>query len=393
MKKIAFFTQWMLCGGVENALISLGNKLIMMGHEVTIYSIVKKGEFVEKVPDEINFFEIPMKEDLRNSIPVGGTKITVRDCMKKREYLKALEFSIKHKLNKTPFAELNVNLEEIPQLNRKYDIAVNFHMHSPFLVWYLSQRVEARKKYTWIHNDFRTTKYEISALKEYLKCVDQFFAVSQQLKREFIEAIPEYATKTQVALNIVPTDQIIKKGNETYPDEYKKVDCIKILTVGRLEEQKGYDLAIQVCKKLKDDGFKFKWYVLGEGTLKKCISNDVKKYGLTDCFFLLGNRMNPYPYFKYCDIYVQCSRHEGYVTTVTEAKLFNKPIITTDVSGAREQIIDKKNGRVVAIKVESVFEALKEVVNDGKKRSIYTNNLKTKPFKQDLNYIKKYFNS
>lgn len=103
--------------------------------------------------------------------------------------------------------------------------------------------------------------------------------------------------------------------------------------------------------------------------------------------------MNPYPYFKYCDIYVQCSRHEGYVTTVTEAKLFNKPIITTDVSGAREQIIDKKNGRVVAIKVESVFEALKEVVNDGKKRSIYTNNLKTKPFKQDLNYIKKYFNS
>lgn len=302
--------------------------------------------------------------------------------MKKREYLKALEFSIKHKLNKTPFAELNVNLEEIPQLNRKYDIAVNFHMHSPFLAWYLSQRVEARKKYTWIHNDFRTTKYEISALKEYLKCVDQFFAVSQQLKREFIEAIPEYATKTQVALNIVPTDQIIKKGNETYPDEYKKVDCIKILTVGRLEEQKGYDLAIQVCKKLKDDGFKFKWYVLGEGTLKKCISNDVKKYGLTDCFFLLGNRMNPYPYFKYCDIYVQCSRHEGYVTTVTEAKLFNKPIITTDVSGAREQIIDGFNGEISNVNVNDIYSRIKKLIENPMIREKYSAELEKKDYCQ-----------
>ncbi len=285
MKKIAFFAQCMLCGGVENALISLGNKLINMGCEVTIYVIVKKGGFIDRIPSEINFFEIPMKEDLRNSIPVGGTKITVRDCIKEREYLKALEFSIKHKLNKTPFAELNVNLEEIPQLNREYDIAVNFHMHSPFLVWYLSQRVEARKKYTWIHNDFRTTKYEIGALKEYLKCVDQFFAVSQQLKREFIEAIPEYATKTQVALNIVPTDQIIKKGNEAYPDEYKNIDYIKILTVGRLEEQKGYDLAIQVCKKLKDDGFKFKWYILGEGTLKKTYQQGYKEIWINGLLF------------------------------------------------------------------------------------------------------------
>ncbi len=382
MKKIAFFAQCMLCGGVENALISLGNKLINMGCEVTIYVIVKKGGFIDRIPSEINFFEIPMKEDLRNSIPVGGTKITVRDCIKEREYLKALEFSIKHKLNKTPFAELNVNLEEIPQLNREYDIAVNFHMHSPFLVWYLSQRVEARKKYTWIHNDFRTTKYEIGALKEYLKCVDQFFAVSQQLKREFIEAIPEYATKTQVALNIVPTDQIIKKGNEAYPDEYKNIDYIKILTVGRLEEQKGYDLAIQVCKKLKDDGFKFKWYILGEGTLKKRISKDIKKYGLTDCFFLLGNRMNPYPYFKYCDIYVQCSRHEGYVTTVTEAKLFDKPIITTDVSGAREQIIDGFNGEISNVNVNDIYSRIKKLIENPMIREKYSAELEKKDYCQ-----------
>ena len=40
MKRIAFFVQWMLCGGVENALIALSNKLIENGNDVTIYVII-----------------------------------------------------------------------------------------------------------------------------------------------------------------------------------------------------------------------------------------------------------------------------------------------------------------------------------------------------------------
>lgn len=42
--KIAFFVQHMLCGGVENALISLSAKLAEQGHDVTIYVIKNKGE-------------------------------------------------------------------------------------------------------------------------------------------------------------------------------------------------------------------------------------------------------------------------------------------------------------------------------------------------------------
>lgn len=42
MKRIAFFVQWMLCGGVENALIALSNKLIENGNDVTIYAFAAK---------------------------------------------------------------------------------------------------------------------------------------------------------------------------------------------------------------------------------------------------------------------------------------------------------------------------------------------------------------
>ena len=73
-----------------------------------------------------------------------------------------------------------------------------------FLVWYLSERVTASKKYTWIHNDFETTKYSIDRLRQYLNCVDQFFAVSNQLVKEFINIFPEFKEKISTALNIVP---------------------------------------------------------------------------------------------------------------------------------------------------------------------------------------------
>ena len=312
-----------------------------------------------------------MDTNLRTKIPVGGTKITVRECLDEHKYWEALRFVIKHNLNKNEFAELNVNLDEIPELKEHYDIAVNYHMHSPFLVWYLSERVTASKKYTWIHNDFETTKYSIDRLRQYLNCVDQFFAVSNQLVKEFINIFPEFKEKISTALNIVPKTEIVMKSEMFYPEEYKKDKFLKLLTVGRLEEQKGYDIAIDVCSKLKNAGLQFQWYILGEGTQRKTLETEIQKEHVENCFHLLGNRMNPYPYFKNCDIYVQTSRHEGYVTTVSEAKIFKKPIVTTDVSGAREQLRNGINGSIVEINTNDIYMKLRELMESSKLRQKY----------------------
>lgn len=388
MKKIAFFVQWMLCGGVENALIALSERLVDMGNDVTIYVIVKKGDFIKKIPQNVLLKEIPMNSSIRRSIPVGGTKISVRECIDQHKYANAARFVAKHVINKNQFAELNVKLDKVPELDEEYDIAVNFHMHSPFLVWYLSERVSATKKYTWIHNDFETSCYDIVRLKKYLNCVDQYFTVAQQLKNEFIMRFPMFESKTQVALNIVPVKEIRKKGNEFYPAEYKCTSEIKLLTVGRLEEQKGYDIALIVCEKLKEKGISFKWFVLGNGTQKENLEKEIAKKNLNDCFYILGTRMNPYPYFKNCDIYVQTSRHEGYVTTVTEAKIFNRPIVTTDVSGAREQLIDGVNGEIADIDADSIYESVSKLIKSQEIRDKYMKNLSDQDMSYDVEWLK-----
>ncbi len=50
---------------------------------------------------------------------------------------------------------------------------------------------------------------------------------------------------------------------------------------------------------------------------------------------------------KNCDLYVQSSRHEGYVTTVTETKVFGKSIIATKYAGIEEQFDNYSNGVIV----------------------------------------------
>lgn len=388
MKKIAFFVQWLLCAGVEKALLNLSEELVNSGNDVTIYVIQKKGEFINDIPKGVKLKVIPMDEKIRENIPVGGTKITVRNCLAEKKYIKAIKFLVKRKLNNTPFAELEIQKEKISNLKEKYDIAVNFHLHSPFLVWYFSEKVIADKKYAWIHNDFETTGYKINELKEYLTDIDRFFTVSQKIENEFVSIFPEYKNKTEFALNIVNDREINLKANEFYPKEFENCKSIKLLTVGRLEEQKGYDIAIEVCKKLKEEGLQFDWFVLGEGTLRKQLESEIEKKKIEDCFHFLGVKTNPYPYFKNADIYVQTSKHEGYVTTVTEAKILNKPIVCTDVSGVREQLIDNINGSIAEINAISVYNKLKELIIDKNKRDTYTETLEQESGLNRPNWLK-----
>lgn len=390
MKKIAFFVQWMLCGGVENTLITLCDKLDKKIYEITIYVIVEKGEFIDKIPSGVKLVQIPMSSDIRESIPVGGIKIACREAIYQRKYVKAAKMIANRILINDKFSELSCHKSKIPNLDKKYDIAVNYHIHSPFLVWYLAERVQAKKKYTWIHNDFTTTNYQINDLKIYLNRIDLFFCVSIKLKKEFEQIFPQYRDKTIVAKNIIPIKRIQQLGNEYYPLEYSENKFI-ILTVGRIEMRKGYDIAVEVADKLKKSGYEFEWYIIGDGTEKNRIQKMIIQKKLTDCIHLLGVRDNPYPYFKNCDLYVQTSRHEGYVTTVTEAKIFNRPIICTNVSGANEQILSGYTGDVVEISAEKIENKIKYLIDNNEKRKMYTENLQKEGVNEDNDWFQRYF--
>lgn len=175
-------------------------------------------------------------------------------------------------------------------------------------------------------------------------------------KKSFLEYFPEYTNKTVVFYNYINKQKILKESKEfSYDDGY---EGIKLLTVGRLCSEKGQDIIPPIVEKLKKNGYKLRWYCVGDGENRKKLDQLVHTSKTEDYIVFLGNQNNPYPYYRMADIYVQPSRHEGFGITLSEAKIFSLPIVTTDFDGATEQISDKETGIIVHFDKDEIYNAI-----------------------------------
>ena len=196
--------------------------------------------------------------------------------------------------------------------------------------------------------------------------------------QQFKETFPDYKDKANVIYDINDEKMMIKmsKMQSDAKKDMKTDKKWKLLTVGRLSKQKGYDIAMEACKILKEQGISFMWYALGKGPLEDEIKNKIKEYQLEDNFKLLGVKENPYPYYKECDIYVQTSKFEGFGLALTEARVFNKPIVTTEFDAVYMQIKPNVNGLVTKMDGESVAESIIKIIEDENLRETIINNIK-----------------
>ena len=131
------------------------------------------------------------------------------------------------------------------------------------------------------------------------------------------------------------------------------------MTVGRLTEQKRYDVAIDAMALLKKTSpVPVRWYVLGEGALREQLERQIQKLGLEKEFHLLGVKANPFPYYRGCDLYVHATGYEGKSIAIQEAQILGKPILATDCSGNREQIEPDVDGRLCRLDSQSVSDEI-----------------------------------
>src|SRR5690625_3234280 len=113
----------------------------------------------------------------------------------------------------------------------------------------------------------------------------------------------------------------------------------------------------------KKSGLNIRLYCIGEGSTKNEYKELIRCYGVEKDFILLGSTSNPYPFMKQCDIYVQPSRHEGYCITLAEAKCFNKPIVSTNFTGAKEQLFQYESATIIDFNEQQMLSALQKLVN------------------------------
>ncbi len=254
---------------------------------------------------------------------------------------------------------------------KTYDVAVAWGQGTA--THYVVDKVNAKKKYAWINADYELVKHDKVFDNRYYQNVDKIIAVSDKLCHQIKTVFPQYRDKIKTIYDIVNYNimQEMAYAEEVLMAEKRPI----IITIGRLVPPKGYPLAIEACSILKDRGLDFAWYIIGDGEEKEKLQKMIRNKGLEDTLYLLGAKRNPYAYLRKADLYVQTSISEGYCLTLAEARILNKPIVSTNFEIVYDQLKDGENGLIVEMSPESIAEGIVRVLGDYALREKFVNNL------------------
>lgn len=369
MKKILFVCYGLGIGGIEKCLVNLINALPEDQFDIDVLLMNPEYDLQTQIKRKVNYIDrfnyVMNTTDTMGEIKAHGGIVThpvvfIRYCI--------FRLSIKFKRNPCKIFR---------QLPQEYDVAVSYSHHD-FSPCYVIEKVKAKRKVMWYHNgSYNKTAKGIDKDKKNYSQFDYIVAVSDDCARVLQRNFQFEDSKLIVLRNICDIDFIISQADAFMPSSYS-TGVLHITTVGRLTPEKGADVAVNVCKKLIEQNYKICWHWVGDGNQKEAISKQILEKGLKSTFILEGNQSNPYPYIKCCDIYVQPSYYEAYSTTITEAKVLKKPIVTSDVGGMRDQIEDGINGFIVPVdNVNDLADRIALLIENKKIRESFSSELET----------------
>ena len=177
---------------------------------------------------------------------------------------------------------------------------------------------------------------------------DEIIAVSKGVAEDLTKTLKLKRKKIKVIYNPTISENLIKQSNLAIKNKHLHLfNKPTILSIGRLEHVKGFDILIKAFSKVlkKMDATLI---IIGGGSQKNNLINLTKKLKINQFTFFPGMISNPYPYLKKADIYVLSSRREGLPNVLIEAIGLGKTVIAQDCKyGPKEIIGDSKWGYLI----------------------------------------------
>lgn len=361
-KKLLFIYHSMIVGGSTTALLSLLNGLDPEKYEIDLQLFRNKGALLDVIPEYVNL--LPSAE-----LHKGTKGRLVKLC---KFLFKGYAFRyIWKKCRKADTKSVLAAFQskELSRKNpKKYDYAVGGL--EGWSDWYLAYGTKAERKYGWLHSTYANITSEPTSELPWMEQVDKIVFVTDPCRDAFAQSLPQMAHKAITVANIIDSAIIEKRSLQIDQTDlayitFSQSDKFKIITVCRLTiSVKGLDRIVNAAKTLKEQGYAFLWYIVGDGEDRETLQKMIEAANVADCVVLIGKRMNPYPFIAAADIMCMPSRYEGKPITVTEAMILGTPPVVTEYLSAHEQIKHEQEGVVVPNEEEAIIAPLAEIMAD-----------------------------
>lgn len=375
--------------GAEKAMVEFMKVLDQETYAIDLYVMIPRGEMFLQVPKHVQV--INKHVDTRTLLGKEGQRFLCKTIGKALVYhangITKLPFMIKNishqrKRGKVQLEKLFYPIlsDGTPALTKHYDMAIAYLEGAA--AYFVANNVQADKKVGFIHIDYQMAGYTPFIDRNCYDTFDWIYTVSQEVKEKFLGVYPKYGRKTSVFHNIINEKEIKEKALEGkgFQDDFQGM---RILTVGRLHPQKAYPIAIEAMALIQKANKPIRWYVLGEGNQREELEKLIQEYQVEKDFILLGAKPNPYPYYKECDLYVHATAFEGKSIAIEEAQVLGKPILASDCTGNREQIISGVDGELVALQAQTIADAILRLYEQPEVRKQYAKQAGLKQFEYE----------
>lgn len=242
-----------------------------------------------------------------------------------------------------------------------YDAVIAFYLRDAVLLQYL---FPFRRRFKIITSERanpkvrKLSKLEQQQYDKMLPKVDGFIFQTERVSFCFSEKLRENGT-------------VIHNGvfPEILPAELPEFSARRhqdICAVGRLNEQKGYDILLEAFRQFHAEHPEHRLHIYGEGALRKTLETQIEECGLADCVTLHGSVSDVMFHVADMGMFVMASRYEGMPNALMEAMACGLPCISADCDfGPGELIRDRENGILVPVEdAAALAKAMAEVADD-----------------------------
>lgn len=248
-------------------------------------------------------------------------------------------------------------------------------------VFWETLRTKKVKKIAWEHQCFSFGKkfgFEWLGKRIALKFWDNVVVLT---KKDF-EMYQEY----RLSEKIVQIYNPFAMGNNV-----RKCDIFakKIVSVGSLTNQKGFDYAIEIARQVFRAVDGWTWDIYGDGLEREKLQQMIINAGLQGKMQLMGHSDRVDTVYSSYSILSMTSRHEGFPMVLLEASSHSMPMISFDCKcGPSEIIEDGCNGFLIEQYDTNLFaNKMIELIDNETLRLKFSNNKPKYSNEMEMNYI------